>query len=526
MGLKKHIILIFGIISFVFPLEVFGAGIVINEVMFDPAGTDTGLEWVEIYNSGEMSENIAGWQLYPDGIGYFSFPNLFTLEPKKFIAVYLRTSGQDSSIKRYYPDASSNMGNTSGSIALFSGEPRGKDTIKDFVQWGKAGETWESAASDAGIWEKGSLIDTVLFSEGEVLARKTEGKGKDAWAISTLATPGVPNQISSNPSPASLPSFLPLSSGQSSSNPTSPAPVPPLSPSIKVNAGEDKTVSVGSLAEFSGNAWGLKEEPLQNARFWWNFGDGEADEGKNVSHIFHYLGKYMVGLHVSSGDASASDYVLVEVSPNHVVIREVIKGETGFIRLENSALETADIGGWILEDSEGEKFSVPPKTKINSQSQIVLANTATGILENANVSFLILRYPNSEIATRYEIDTHPVKAPEMETSHSAAGDSKKMVSAEARVSLALQELQEAEDATVENQKAGPSQNEILAEETGRVSKEANKPQGEARNSSPDAVQNEPDSTTFFGADAATYFLMALGVSFLGAVSFILWKVLL
>ncbi len=39
------------------------AGVVINEVLYDPEGTDTGLEFVEILNCGRTTVSLAGWTL-------------------------------------------------------------------------------------------------------------------------------------------------------------------------------------------------------------------------------------------------------------------------------------------------------------------------------------------------------------------------------------------------------------------------------------------------------------------------------
>ena len=58
------------------------AQVVINEVLFDPTGSDTGLEWVELYNASDSAVNLSGWQLYPDGIGYFYFPEDFSVPAK------------------------------------------------------------------------------------------------------------------------------------------------------------------------------------------------------------------------------------------------------------------------------------------------------------------------------------------------------------------------------------------------------------------------------------------------------------
>jgi len=39
----------------------------INEVLYDPIGSDTGNEWIEIYNSGNTEANLLGWKIYSGG---------------------------------------------------------------------------------------------------------------------------------------------------------------------------------------------------------------------------------------------------------------------------------------------------------------------------------------------------------------------------------------------------------------------------------------------------------------------------
>src|SRR4051812_27298350 len=40
------------------------AQVVINEVMYDLPGTDTGREWIEVYNGGSSSVDLSGWKLF------------------------------------------------------------------------------------------------------------------------------------------------------------------------------------------------------------------------------------------------------------------------------------------------------------------------------------------------------------------------------------------------------------------------------------------------------------------------------
>lgn len=305
---------------FLIPLPAFGAGVLLQEILFDPEGTDTGKEWITLRNAGTEEADLSGWQLYPDGIGYYAFPGGFALSAGSSATVRLRLDGADSQTILFHKTASSNMGNTSGSAALFSGEPRGKETIRSFMQWGRAGETWESAAAEAGIWIKGEFADLSSFVPGASLQRIADSIGKNAWQINFSPSPahadipeGKPPAETKNPAPPETDS-LPV--------PSSEEPIPP--PSFSADAGKDRDATVGTPVSFEGSFTILRESLSGDVRFFWDFGDGKTAEGIAVSHVFSLPGIYRVGLHVSHGDETRSDYVSVRAAPNNPALAEVI----------------------------------------------------------------------------------------------------------------------------------------------------------------------------------------------------------
>src|SRR3989344_8000293 len=79
----------------VLPQWVYAADVVLSEVLFNPAGADTGFEYVTLENRGSTDANLFGWQLYPDGAGYFTFPT-FSLGAGKRATIYLRKDGAAS----------------------------------------------------------------------------------------------------------------------------------------------------------------------------------------------------------------------------------------------------------------------------------------------------------------------------------------------------------------------------------------------------------------------------------------------
>ncbi len=54
-------LMVFGIILFILLFVGFSSAIIVNEVELDPAGNDSGNEWIELYSETEI--NLTGWQL-------------------------------------------------------------------------------------------------------------------------------------------------------------------------------------------------------------------------------------------------------------------------------------------------------------------------------------------------------------------------------------------------------------------------------------------------------------------------------
>lgn len=182
----------------------------------------------------------------------------------------------------------------------------------------------------------------------------------------------------------------------------------PTEEQIFANAGEDKIVPVGADAVFSGKALGIKKEPLDNARYSWNFGDGASAQGQNVLHFYKYPGKYIVTLDASSGKYAASDRAIVEAVPNEL---KIIEANNEFIKLRNGSKYIFDISGWFLKVAKnnpasvktmaGEQtFQFPKSSLISSGADLVISSDVSKIKAGNNAVELL--YPNGSVAFVYE----------------------------------------------------------------------------------------------------------------------------
>jgi hypothetical protein len=65
------------------------ANVVINELLYDPAGTDTGYEWLELYNNGNSDIDLEGSQIQTAGTSFttvFTFPH-YILRAHRFVLI-------------------------------------------------------------------------------------------------------------------------------------------------------------------------------------------------------------------------------------------------------------------------------------------------------------------------------------------------------------------------------------------------------------------------------------------------------
>src|SRR3989338_7699560 len=382
------------------------AQVIINEILFDPVGSDTGLEWVELYNPSSDSVSLAGWELYPDGIGYYTFQQGIEIAGNSFLTIYLRQSGADSSSAVYDAAATGNIGNSSGSLALFSGEPRGKDTIKAFLRYHKPSsterKTWESAAADAGLWTAGSFIDVSNLSEGSSIGWRSNCASftdLNAWTIFTSPSLGAPNSAGGSSPISADPQETASSTAAAAQTFVMLPEIPHLAVSIR--AATDGVIGaphrfLASVATKTGKA------VSGELRYIWNFGDGVVSEGPAVTHIFSFPNLYRVSLDVASGPAIGLAIADVKVFENTVMITETQFGDGGFLELWNGGAAEIDVTGWMIQDNTGQSFTFPSGTRIASKRMFVLSNKVTGILKTKPVR-VELRYSNLTVA-----DTAPV----------------------------------------------------------------------------------------------------------------------
>lgn len=363
----KFFIRLFVFFLFITSFTTASAAVVINEVQIAPIVG----RFIELYNTGDSDVDLTGWYIQKKTATASSFGSLIT-----------KTDFENKTIK-------------AGGYFLISRSPLSNSDIV-------IGDLILTESNTIRLRDsKGVDIDQVEWrsiNEGESYQRIS----LSGWILAS-PTPGTSNNSSTSASTGDTTSqqeTSATSTGSTSTANTSNSSSFPVEPQIFASAGEKKrTTTVGGTTTFSGRVWGLKKEPIENARMLWNFGDGSTAEGKTVAHTYRYPGTYIVTLDASSGYYSASDRVTIEAVSADVVISTIGDSQSSFVELYNKSRYELDLSFWSIRASNL-TFVIPEHTFVAAGAKIKFASEVTGIISSASAS-AALYYPNGILTHSY-----------------------------------------------------------------------------------------------------------------------------
>jgi hypothetical protein len=185
----------------VFSFSSLHGQVVINEVFHDAVGTDTGEEWIELYNPTAGAINMNGYELVARSSGGDYTFNSFTLPANSFVAIYWNKDGIDSATELFTGATGySNISDSQGSVSLYTSATHSSGTIIDYCQWGAGDQTFENSAVSAGIWTEDDFV--VKVAPGHSMEYDGSGNSSGDWFDQSNPTPNNDNSL-----PVELSSF-------------------------------------------------------------------------------------------------------------------------------------------------------------------------------------------------------------------------------------------------------------------------------------------------------------------------------
>ena len=360
---KKNIYfcLLFGFIVSFTPFYVF-ADVVITEIMYDPKGSDTGHEWVEIKNNGTSPISVVDYRFFENQTNHTLNPvnSSGTLEAGAFAIIADDSSKFFTDFPAYdglLIDSTFSLSNTGEAIAIKT----------------KAGVTVDTVSYDPA---KGGVGDGMSFQ-----------KISDNWSAG-VPSPGKENVVPENTIDSSNTTL------QSNSEAGVGGSIMPPPPDIYAYAGKDIYTLSGADTKFDALAWGKEKKPLDsNVRYIWNFGDGTTGEGAHVVHMFRYPGTYVVILDISSGYNAASSRLTVTVGIPEISVTSIGDTLKSYIEITNGSNREIDISGWIVK--VGTTSYVFPEHSIILGKHAIKLSSEISKLFPSSLSDVLLFYPNN-----------------------------------------------------------------------------------------------------------------------------------
>jgi PKD repeat protein len=380
------------IVLFLFAKPVFG-NMIINEIMYDlETGSDSGREWVEIFNnkidaSIDASIDLTGWKFWENGTNH----GLTLFQGSAIIP--------------------------SSGYAIIADNPE-KFLIDNP---GYSGTIFDSAFSLSNDGESLILKDNNLITINEVVydsAWGAQGNGRSLqredpnssnWG-SGIPTIGTLNSISLEPEEE--PTSVPDETSETPEVPEIPTNQENNSPPV-ADAGDNIVGFVDQEILFDGL---LSFDPDGNElSYSWNTGDGNSLDKMSLIHKYFYPGTYLVTLTVFDGKYYASDTITVQIQQAQITINEFMANPSGtdteeeWIEVYNGADSISDISGWQLDDiTSGSKAVVfPQNTLIAPKSYLVFSRRVTKIALNNDVDSVRLLMPDGTVFQEINYEKPP-----------------------------------------------------------------------------------------------------------------------
>lgn len=304
----------------------------INEVAWAGSASDANNEWVELWNDGTASIDLAGWQLRAaDGSPAIALTG--TIAPAGYFLLE-RTDDESAPGVRadvIYTGALSNEGEKLELINASGGVVSTADGSDGWAIGGDA-STKQTLQSMNGSW--GTADGT---------PRRPNASANSAPASNTAAKKTAPT------------GGRPVMTGRA----PEPLPTPKHREMVAIDIGADRAGTMGAALAFTAAVIDGDGSELHNGKVRWTFGDGGAGEGRSAAHTYVHPGTYVVTAHVTYEEFRRthedSARINVAITSPGVGIPEATPQ---FITLANYAEAEADLSGFTAM-ARGKSFTLP-----------------------------------------------------------------------------------------------------------------------------------------------------------------------
>ncbi len=368
------------------------AGIQISEIYYDPPGTDTGHEWIEIENNSDSDVDLTGWKFFENNSNH----TLTLIAGSAVIPAHGFAIIADNAVT-----FSSDFPQFSGILfdSVFSLSNTGETLVLKDVN--------------------GEVIDTAVYtSESGANGDGNSLNGSQNTWQSFLATPGASNSNQSNDSGDNSGSggnsgngdngggdnggnnnqnnnSNNSQSGSSIGTSTTTATKKEKNYSAKITL-VSNTVLADSDVIFNAKIINLEGLATTRGNLFWNFGDGESiylRSAEPIVHSYVYPGRYVATLMYYENYYDPLPKVTDRIT---ITVKEVqieFEDDGLSIFLKNTSNTEMDISYWQIGNINS-KFSFPKNSILLSGGYLILEKKHIGLSESFPYE---LHYSNTKL---------------------------------------------------------------------------------------------------------------------------------
>ncbi len=393
MIFNKKIVWVVKVVMCIWALPfLVSAKIIINEVMYDPSGTDTGREWVEVYNDGGASIDLATLRLFENNVAHtmkafivpsaLLLPNSYAIvadNPEKFLIDYPSYGG-------LLVDSAFSLNNTGEPITIQTTDGSVDSSVEYSAEWGAAG-TGNSLQLSSGVWIP--ALPTVATANATVPVDESVDPDSGSSSNST-STSSTSTSTSSAGSSSSINTTSSHSSQVSISN---------YKPKItfEVSIGRDRYGFVNTPLQFVADH---NQDKTSGMKFLWSTGDGDYIKNKKFDHTYIYEGEYNLILNASYQGRQSVARNKIHIRTPDVVASLITRGELVDIMLENRGQFEVNLGGYeifVVSGNNIDRFEISPDTIIGPTKSIVIPSEVSRLQMETPLNSLKLLYPNGRV---------------------------------------------------------------------------------------------------------------------------------
>lgn len=366
---RTFVILLIGFYLMLLP-ALLRAQVVINEIMYDPEGSDTGREWIEVYNTGESDVDLATYKFFESNANHkivlTGGENSSILKSHQFAIV----ADNPEKILIDFPDftgflfdSTFSLNNTGEPLVIIDAVGNTVDHFEYTSDFGAGNNGNSLQKNEAGFWLEASPTIGALNKQESQL--KEENSGSD-----TLSTSTTINSTHAGQTEITQYSEKNL---------------------LEVGVGRNRFSTLRTPIEFKAE-YNTDKKP----KFMWTWGDGTYDFGYKNSHIYENPGAYNVVLNAFLNGYQATSRVKTVIYDIYVDILYITSGKLVDIMLKNNSENEVNLGGFIIKTSLNQ-FKIPTDTIIDAKSQIIISGKNTGFKISSSTEPVKLYYPDGSL---------------------------------------------------------------------------------------------------------------------------------